>query len=82
MWTAAIGVIGALASRLIGQGATKATGAISGLTAVAAVAGSVMWLFGPGREWHISLNALELSGVALGASVLLEWARRAPPPGG
>ena len=60
---------------------SRVGGAVGALTAVGAVGGAVLWLFGPGREWTITLNALELSGVALGASVLLEWFRRMPPPG-
>ena len=61
---------------------SRVGGAVSALTTVGAVSGAVLWLFGPGREWTITLNALELSGVALGASLLLEWFRRMPPPPG
>lgn len=63
-----------------GDNASKTGGVLSGITALGAVSGSVLWLFGPGREWSITLNALELSGVALGASVALEWLRRSQPP--
>ncbi len=63
-----------------GSNASKAGGALSGLTAIGAISGAVLWLLGPGREWSITLNALELSGIALGASVVLEWLRRSPPP--
>lgn len=59
---------------------SKLGGAASALTSIGALGGAVLWLFGPGRQWQITLNALELSGVALGASVLLEWFRRMPPP--
>lgn len=59
---------------------SKIGGAVSGITTVGALAGAGLWLFGPGREWQITLNALELSGVVLGGAVLLEWFRRMPPP--
>lgn len=55
-------------------------GATTSLLSLGAVSGAVMWLLGPGREWAITLNALELSAVALGAAVLYEWARRSDPP--
>ena len=64
-----------------GEGATKAVGIGNGLAFYGAIAGGALWLFGPGREWSITLNALELSGICLGASLLLEWFRRLPPPG-
>lgn len=63
-----------------GDNAAKTGGVLSGLTALGAVSGAVLWLLGPGREWSITLNALELSGVALGAALALEWLRRSPPP--
>lgn len=65
-----------------GSGSTQqmVQGATTSLLSLGAVSGAVMWLLGPGREWTIALNALELSGVALGAAVLYEWARRTDPP--
>lgn len=76
-----LSIIQKLAGGLFTDGATKAGGLLSGLSALGAIVGAVAWLFGPGREIQITLNALELSGVALGGSVLLEWFRRMPPPG-
>jgi hypothetical protein len=73
-------MIAKILSFLLGSGASKAAGGLSTLTFIGSLAGAVLWLFGPGREWEITLNALELSGVALGASVVLEWLRRVPPP--
>jgi hypothetical protein len=70
-----------LVGALIGSNASKAGGALSGLSAMAAVVGIVAWFFGPGREWSITLNALELGFAVLAGSVLLEWFRRMPPPG-
>lgn len=55
-------------------------GATTSLLSLGAVSGAVMWLLGPGREWNITLNAMELSAVALGAAVVYEWARRSDPP--
>jgi len=75
-------MIGKFLSFLLGSGASKAAGGLSALTLLASLSGAVLWLFGPGREWQITLNALELSGVALGASVILEYFRRVPPPPG
>lgn len=63
-----------------GEGATKAAGIGNGLAFYGALAGAALWLFGPGREWQITLNALELSAVALGGSLALEIVRRLPPP--
>lgn len=78
-------MIGAILTTLLGKflggGASKAGGALSGVALMGSVAGAVVWLLGPGREWSITLNALELSGVGLGAALLLEWFRRLPPPG-
>ncbi len=74
-------MIARLLPMLFGGVASKAAGAAAGFGTLAAVVGAVAWLFGPGREWSITLNALELSGVALGASLLIEWVRRMPPPG-
>ena len=74
-------MIAKIIAMLFGGVASKAAGAAAGLGTLAAVVGAVAWLFGPGREWSIVLNALELSGVALGASLLIEWVRRMPPPG-
>lgn len=81
-----MGVIVSLLSNLVGGlfsgTASKAGGLLSGAGfTIAAAIGAVTWLFGPGREIQITLNALELSGVGLGASVALEWFRRMPPPG-
>lgn len=74
-------ILTALLGKFLGDGASKAGGALSGVALMGSVAGTVAWLFGPGREWSITLNALELSGVGLGASLLLEWFRRMTPPG-
>lgn len=63
-----------------GDTATKVAGNASSLATVGAAGGAVLWLLGPGREWTITLNALELSAIALGGAALLEWARQAPPP--
>jgi len=63
-----------------GDAATKATGALSHLSTLGAIAGAVVWIMGPGREWTVTLNALELAAVGLAASFALEWARRSPPP--
>jgi hypothetical protein len=72
-----------LLSRLLfGSAASRAGGVLSGLGLIGAIAAGVAWLLGPGREWTITLNALELSGVVLLGSALLEWMRRVPPPGG
>lgn len=69
---------------LVGGGTTavkqKVQGATTSLLSVGAVSGAVMWLLGPGREWTVTLNAMELSAVGLGAAVLYEWARRSDPP--
>ena len=73
-------IITALFGLFKGDNASKTGGVLSGITAFGAVSGMVLWLFGPGREWSITLNALELSGVALGASIALEWLRRSQPP--
>jgi hypothetical protein len=74
-------MIAKIFSFFIGSASSKAAGGLSALTLIGSMAGAVLWLFGPGREWQITLNALELSGVALGASVVLEYFRRVPPPG-
>ena len=74
-------MIAKIIASLFGSVASKAAGGLSGIGTIAAVGGMVVWLFGPGREWSVTLNALELSGVALGASLLIEWVRRMPPPG-
>lgn len=63
-----------------GQGASKAAGIGNGIALFGAIGGGILWILGPGREWHITLNALELSGVVLIASLLLEWVRHMPPP--
>lgn len=63
-----------------GDGTQKVQGAVTSAVNVGAVSAAVLWLFGPGREWTITLNALELSAVALLAAVLLEWFRRSDPP--
>ena len=78
-------MIGSIFSLLIGSflkgdGATKAAGAFNGLALYGSIAGGALWLLGPGREWSITLNGLELSGVCLGAALLLEFVRRLPPP--
>ena len=63
-----------------GEGATKVQGAFNSILSSGAVGAAVLWILGPGRDWEITLNALELSGVVLGAVVLIEWARRSDPP--
>lgn len=65
-----------------GDAGNKSAGALGGLGALGAIGGMGMWLLGPGREWHITLNAMELGFVALVVSMLIEWARNLPPPGG
>lgn len=71
----------AITTALFGQAAGRVGGAVSAAGTLAAIGGAAAWLLGPGREWTITLNALELSGVVLAGSALLEWARRVPPPG-
>lgn len=63
-----------------GAGASKAAGVGNGLAFYGAIGGGVLWILGPGREWSITLNALELSGVSLAISLALEYFRRLPPP--
>lgn len=63
-----------------GDAQQKVQGATTSLLSAGAVSGAVMWLLGPGREWTVTLNAMELSAVGLGAAVLYEWARRSDPP--
>ncbi len=80
-------MIGKILSLLLGllpggnDAASRAGGAVSGLAVIAALGGGVAWLFGPGQEWSVTLNALELSAVALGGGIALEYFRRLPPPG-
>jgi len=77
-----LSIIQKVAGALFTSGASKAGGMLSGISAIGAVAGGIVWLFGPGREIQLTLNALEISGIALGGSVLMEWLRRLPPPQG
>ena len=67
-----------------GEAGNKAAGALNGVAALGAIGGAALWVLGPGREWQITLNALELSGITLGVVMLIEWARSTPPgpPGG
>lgn len=64
-----------------GEGATKAAGAANGVAFYGAIAGGAMWILGPGREWSITLNALELAGISLAVSLVLEYVRRLPAAG-
>lgn len=59
-----------------GEGSQKAVGVLNGLSLVGAVSGAVLWLIGPGREWTITLNALELAGALFVFSIILEKVRR------
>lgn len=68
-------------SLLFGTAATKTVGAVSSLAALGSVVGVVAWIFGPGKEWSVTLNALELSAVAMAGAFVVEWARRVTPPG-
>lgn len=61
---------------------TTIAGGVSGIATVGALGSGVLWLFGPGRDWSVTLNAMELSFVFLAGAVLVEFARRSPPPGG
>lgn len=63
-----------------GDAQQKVQGAATSVLSLGAAGAGVMWLLGPGREWTITLNAMELSAVGLGAAVLYEWARRSEPP--
>lgn len=64
-----------------GETGNKTAGALGGIGTLGALAGAGLWLLGPGREWTITLNAMELGFVSLVVSMLLEWARNLPPPG-
>lgn len=64
-----------------GETGSKTAGALGGIGMLGAIGGAGMWLLGPGREWHITLNAMELGFVSLVVSMLLEWARNLPPGG-
>lgn len=63
-----------------GDAQQKVQGATTSVLSLGAIGGAIMWLLGPGREWTVTLNAMELSAVGLGAAVLYEWARRSEPP--
>lgn len=63
-----------------GGSGTKTAGMFSGLTALGGVLGGFLWLVGPGRDWQVTLNAMELGFVALAASIVMEWIRKLPPP--
>lgn len=64
-----------------GDAGNRTAGALGGIGALGALTGAGMWLLGPGREWSITLNAMELGFVSLVVSMLLEWARNLPPGG-
>lgn len=64
-----------------GEGAQKAAAAGTSIVSLGAMGAGAMWLLGPGREWTVTLNGLELTGVGLAVAVALEWARRSEPPG-
>lgn len=74
-------IIAKIVGLLTGGMASKVAGAVSGVGTVAALLGAVAWIFGPGREWQVTFNALELSGVVFGGSLAVEWARRVVAPG-
>lgn len=75
-------IISGIISYFIGKGniSTKITGAVSGLGMISAVISAFIWLLGPGREWTITLNALELSGIVFTGAILIDLARKSPPP--
>jgi hypothetical protein len=65
-----------------GEAGNKAAGALNGIGTLGAAGAAALWVLGPGREWQITLNALELSGITLAVVMLVEWARSTPPSGG
>lgn len=75
-------VIHKLVQAVTGHAASGALRAVAAVGAVGSVIGAIAWIFGPGRDWHITLNALELSGAVAIGSVVVWWALRLPPPGG
>lgn len=77
-------VIGLMTGKPIGQadnGASAAAGAFNSLAFYSAAIGGVAWVFGPGREWHVTFNALELSAVGLAAAILGALFLHLKPPG-
>lgn len=83
------GVVGLLFGKMLPTGDTayKAGGIFNGSIAVIGLlVGGGMWLFGPGREWTITMNGLELTGLIISGSVvvpvLLDWFRRMGVGGG
>lgn len=63
-------------------GATGAAGAVNSLAFYSAIVAGLAWVFGPGREWQITFNALELSAVGLAAAILGALFLHLRPPGG
>jgi len=63
-----------------GHGATRAASAGAGLTMWAGALGAVAWFFGPGKEWEVTLNALELSAVLMAGGFGALLTLRLPPP--
>jgi hypothetical protein len=63
-----------------GRMGARLAGGLAKAGAVGAIIGVIAWFFGAGREWTITLNALELAGAVLACSALFDWARRLPPP--
>lgn len=63
--------------------ATRAAGTFNGLAAWSAVVGGIVWLFGPGRVWSITLNGLEIVAVfAVGAIIGHILLNMSPPRSG
>lgn len=76
-------LIGPLLNMFTSSGASKPAAVGNGmLFTLSLITGAIMWLFGPGREWIITLNALELCGVVIGGSYLLSYFHKLNPPGG
>lgn len=67
-------------SLFFGVGGNLATKTVGTVGTITVISGIITWLFGPGRDMAICLNALELSGVVFGAQVILQWALRKPAP--
>lgn len=77
-------VLGLLTGKPIGaadNGASAAAGAFNSVAFYSAALGGLAWVFGPGREWHITFNALELSAVGLAAAILGALFLHLKPPG-
>lgn len=59
---------------------TRAADAGAGLMVWSAIGGAVLWVVGPGRDWHITLNALELSAVLMAGGIVAFILLRMKPP--